>query len=104
MSQRCVRAAIGVTVVALIIVAEGLGTVVSAADCEIPAFLVTGKTYLFGAGIGPQKLRVVEIDRRTCWIKANDGKDQVWWVNLGQVFAIQEVPSPSAPTPPGQRR
>jgi hypothetical protein len=66
MSQDTVRAAIGVTAVALMIMAGGLGTVASAADCEIPAFLATGTTYNFSTMDATISVTVIEIDRQSC--------------------------------------
>ena len=88
----------------LVIMASGLVTVVSAADCEIPAFLVVGKSYQFALGGMAFPHKVVEVARQTCWIKTEDKDGGIWWVNIKQVSAIQEIQKPPAQTQPGQRR
>jgi len=112
MSQYSVRAAIGITVVALMIVAGGPGTVVSAADCEIPAFLATGTTYNFSTMDATISVTVVEIDRQSCWVKGQWKHSSgltgvtsgIGWFNLRQVLAIEEVQAPPAQAQPSQRR
>jgi len=47
MTKHSFRVAIWGVMALVVIVAEGTKTVASAADCEIPAFLGTGKTYAF---------------------------------------------------------
>lgn len=112
MSQDTIRAAIGVTAVALMIMAGGLGTVASAADCEIPAFLATGTTYNFSTTDATIAVTVVEIDRQSCWVKGQWQHSSgltgvtsgIGWFNLRQILAIEEVQAPPAQAQPGQRR
>jgi hypothetical protein len=112
MSQSSVRAGIGMTVVALVIMAGCFGTVASAADCEIPAFLATGTTYNFSTMDATIAVTVVEIDRQSCWVKGQWQHSSgltgvtsgVGWFNLRQVFAIEEVQAPPAQAQPSQRR
>jgi len=104
MTDRSSCLATWVVVAGLVIGAGGLGRAVSAADCEIPAFLATGKTYHIGAGGGAEEVKVVDIDRQACWIKTADGAGGVYWVNLKQVFSIGEVRKPPTQAPSGQRR
>ena len=53
----------------LVITASGPVRVVAAADCEIPAFLVTGKTYHFSITLARLSVKVVELDRRTWGVR-----------------------------------
>ena len=68
-------------VVAALGIVVGIGPVVWAADCVIPAFLVTGKTYqiAFGFGAGLKNANVVEFDRQSCWIKVTEQKEGEFW-------------------------
>jgi hypothetical protein len=112
MSQFSVRSAIGVTAVALMIMAGGHGTVASAADCEIPAFLATGTTYNFSTMDATISVTVVEIDRQSCWVKGQwqhsssltGVTNGIGWFNLRQILAIEEVQAPPTQAQPGQRR
>lgn len=109
MSQYSVRSAIGVTAVALMIMAGGHGTVASAPDCEIPAFLATGTTYNFSTMDATISVTVVEIDRQSCWVKGQWQHSSgltggIGWFNLRQVLAIEEVQAPPAQAQPSQRR
>jgi hypothetical protein len=112
MSQYSVRAPIGMTVVAFVIIAWGFGTVASAADCEIPAFLVTGTTYNFSTMDATISVTVLETDRQSCWVKGQWQHSSgltgvtsgVGWFNLRQILAIEEVQAPPAQAQPSQRR
>jgi hypothetical protein len=112
MNQYSMRAAIRATVVALVIMVGDLGTVVSAADCEIPAFLATGTTYNFSTMDATITVTVVEIDRQSCWVKGQwqhssqltGVTSEIGWFNLRQVLAIEEVQAPPAQAQPSQRR
>jgi hypothetical protein len=112
MSRNNVRTAIGMTVVAIMIMAGALGTVVSAADCEIPAFLATGTTYNFSTPSATLSVAVLEIDRQSCWVKGQWQHSSgligvtsgIGWFNLRQILAIEEVQAPPAQAQPGQRR
>jgi hypothetical protein len=112
MSQYSVRAAIGVIAVALMIMAGCLGTVVSATDCAIPAFLATGTAYNFSTMDATLSVTVIEIDRQSCWVKGHWQHSSgltgvtsgIGWFNLRQILAIEEVQAPPAQAQPGQRR
>jgi hypothetical protein len=101
------RVAIWVVMIGLVMIVGGGRAGVSAADCEIPTFLETGKTYEFSIGMAQAFVTVAEIDRQACWVKGNwkqRDKSGTSWFNLRQVFAIEEPPAPPAPSQPGQRR
>ena len=95
--------------VLVLVTTVGLGTVTLVADCEVPAFLATGKTYMvFSLG----DTTVLEIDRKTCWVKvaikgpsfAGPPKETIGWLNLEQTLLWQEAQPPSESPNPGQRR
>jgi hypothetical protein len=97
------RVALSVTVAVLGVVVGGLGAVATAADCEIPAFLETGKSYEMRGGMETAVVKVIEVDRQTCWIQTEDDRGRARWVNLNQVFSIAEH-KPIVPTQPVQPR
>jgi hypothetical protein len=104
MMSRCYfRVALSVTAAALSVVVGGWGAVASAADCEVPAFLETGKSYEMRGGMETAVVKVVEVDRQTCWMRTEDDRGRVRWVNLNQVFSIGEH-KPVLPAPSGQPR
>jgi hypothetical protein len=107
------RVAIWVVMTVVVIVVGGGGTGVSAADCEIPPFLETGRAYSFTSGVGEVFVTVVEIDRQTCWVKGNwkyggtmgiEERRGTSWFNLKQVYSIMEEQAPPAQPQPGRRR
>jgi hypothetical protein len=99
------RVAMWTVMIVLVIVAEGGSTVVSAADCEPPKFLETGKTYKMAVGMVGGNIKIIEVDRQTCWIKGVDEKNgETMWINLRQVSVIGEVQPPPTQPKPGQRR
>jgi hypothetical protein len=49
-----------------LVIVVGIRMVAFAADCELPAFLAIGKTYLV---LSLGEITVMEIDQKTCWIK-----------------------------------
>jgi hypothetical protein len=102
-----------VALAVLVLIGSGPGRGGAAADCEIPAFLVTGKTYYFSITLARLSVKVVEIDRRACWVKgewkyrpAGSDKDLsgTGWFNVRTVLMIEEVEPAPAPAPPGPRR
>ena len=97
------RVALSVTVAALSVVVGGWGAVASAADCEVPAFLEKGKSYEMRGGMESAVVKVIEVDRQSCWIKTEDDLGRTRWVNLNQVFLSGEH-KPVVPAPPGQPR
>jgi hypothetical protein len=101
------------TMVAILVAVMGLGTMVSAADCEVPTFLATGKTYKFALGFAAPTVTVIEIDQSSCWLKGQSkmksemtGKEstETLWFNVRQILAIEEVPSSPTKVQPKQRR
>jgi hypothetical protein len=58
----------------------------------VPGFIQEGKVYEFGwYGMAHMKLRVLKI-RPEGWVQVQDLKSgDVVWINLNQVFAVQEV-------------
>jgi hypothetical protein len=98
---------------AILVVVVGLGTIVFAADCEVPTFLATGKTYKFALGFAAPTVTVIEIDKSSCWVKGQSkmksemtGKEstETVWFNLRQILAIEEVLSSPTKVQPKQRR
>ena len=82
------------TMVAVLVVVIGLQTVVSAADCEIPAFLMAGKTYNIATAAENLVVKLVEIDRKGCWIKIESAPPfprEEKWINLWQVYSLKEI-------------
>jgi len=107
MTKHSFRVAIWGVMALVVIVAEGTKTVASAADCEIPAFLGTGKTYAFVIGMASVYVTVVEIDRQACWGRDHTkktGESGTAWCDLRQVSVIGEAQAPSTQVQPGQRR
>ena len=104
MMSRCYfRVALSATVAALGLVVGEWGAVASAADCAVPAFLETGKSYDMRGGMETAVVKVIEVDRQTCWIQTEDDRGRARWLNLNQVFAIGEH-KPTVPAPLGQPR
>jgi hypothetical protein len=97
------RVALYVTVATLGVGLGGLGALASAADCQVPAFLATGKTYEMRGGMETAVVKVIAVDRETCWLQTEDDRGRARWVNLNQVFSIGEH-KPAVPTTPGQPR
>ena len=95
--------ALSVTVAVLGAVVGGWGAAASAADCEVPAFLETGKSYEMRGGMETAVVKVIDVDRQTCWIQTEDDRGRARWVNLNQVFSIGEY-KPVVPAQPGQPR
>jgi hypothetical protein len=85
--------------VAVFVIVAGVGTAVSAADCEVSAFLIKGKTYKFALGGVGSTAPILEIDKQSCWVKVEakrkgelTGREisETVWVNLRQVMMIEE--------------
>jgi hypothetical protein len=86
--------------VAALVIVVGIETVVLATDCEVPAFLIKGKTYKISLGLGGSFATILEIDKQSCWVKIESkrkseftGKEitETVWVNLRQVVMIEET-------------
>lgn len=56
----------------------------------IPSFMETGKSYTFGIAMaGRSRLKVLEIDRKSGWIKVEgQGVPTNTWLNLAHVLMI----------------
>jgi hypothetical protein len=71
----------------------------TARECEVPAFLATGKAYRIFTGMADATVIILEVDRHACWMKGDIHGRGVGWINLRQVHIMQEVHMPPTPAP-----
>ena len=61
-----------------------IGTSAFAGSCMIPKFIKKGVTINFPAGFEGMTTTIAEIDKKSCWVKGDDGV----WVNLNSITVV----------------
>lgn len=58
---------------------------------EVPAFLEKGRVYTMDTGSPPtSRVRVLEIDKKSSWIKVEGEYGGRYWLNLNRVIVVGE--------------
>jgi len=72
-----------------VVMAVLLSTSAFAGSCEIPKFLKEGATIFTAAGMSAEIVKVLEIDKKACWIKVHDKDNNIYWENLNTIEKIE---------------